>query len=132
MIRFRTSLLALAAVVSLALAAGPVSASQLKLHLSLGFGSTSGDLGVELVQQTPRKGAGGACMSEQEIAKAIGSGKIRSWAAIRQAAGIPDDYYETSDVQVCVRNGAPFYIVNMVSPKGENRKYVLNALDGSG
>lgn len=131
MIRFRSVLLALVAVVSLALAAGP-AAAQAKLNLGLGLGSPAAGVEIQVAQQTPRKGAGGACMSEQEIAKAIGSGQIRSWRAIRQMAGIPADYYETSDVRVCVRNGAPFYIVNMVSPKGENVKYVLNALDGSG
>jgi hypothetical protein len=131
MTRFRSYLLALAAVASLALAVEPTAAARLKLNLNLGYGSTGADLGITLAQQAPRKG-GGACLSEQQIAKAIASGQIRSWAAIRQAAGIPNDYYETSDVQVCVRNGAPFYIVNMVSPKGENVKYVLNALDGSG
>jgi hypothetical protein len=126
---FRSFLLALAAVVSLALAAAPAAA---QVRLSLGVGQSGASVGVEVAQQAPRKAAGGSCLSEEQIAKSIGSGQIRSWRAIRQMAGIPADYYETSDVRVCLRNGAPFYIVNMVSPKGENVKYVLNALDGSG
>jgi hypothetical protein len=127
MTRSRSILLALAAVVSFALAAEPAAA---QMRLNFGLGKSGGKLDIEIAQQTPRRG-GSSCFSEQQIAQAIASGEIRSWAAIRRMARIPDAYYETSDVQVCVRNGVPFYEVNMVSPKGENAKYRLNALDGS-
>ncbi|HEX4296494.1 MAG TPA: hypothetical protein VHZ56_00575 [Devosia sp.] len=73
----------------------------------------------------------GNCLSDQQIQAEIGSGQIQSWARIRKLAGIPKDYYETSDVQVCLRGGVPYFMVNMVSPKGENFKMVLNAVDGS-
>jgi hypothetical protein len=74
---------------------------------------------------------GGACMSEPEIAAAIASGQIQSWAKIRDLANVPRNYREASDVQVCMRGGAPYFIVSLVSPKGEYFKVVLNAVDGS-
>jgi len=76
-------------------------------------------------------GAGRACLSEPEIEAAIASGQIQSWAKIRDLANIPKNYKEASDVQVCLRAGVPYFIVSMVSPKGEYFKIVLNAVDGS-
>ena len=70
------------------------------------------------------------CLSDQEIQKEITSGMIRSWPAIKKLAGI-SNYQEVSDVRVCMINGKPFYEVNIVSPSGEAKKVVLNALDGS-
>ena len=74
---------------------------------------------------------GGDCWSNQQIQTEIASGQIQSWSRIRKLAGIPPDYHETSDTPVCIRGGAPHYVVNMASPKGEQFKYVLNAVDGS-
>ena len=76
-------------------------------------------------------GSGRACLSEPEIEAAIASGQIQSWAKIRDLANIPKNYKEASDVQVCMRAGQPYFIVSMVSPKGEYFKIVLNAVDGS-
>lgn len=76
--------------------------------------------------------AGGrACLSEPEIEAAIASGQIQSWAKIRELANIPRNYKEASDIQVCMRGGVPYFIVSMVSPKGEYFKIVLNAVNGS-
>src|SRR5690349_19431131 len=72
-----------------------------------------------------------ACLSEPEIEAAIASGQIQSWAKIRELANIPKNYREASDVQVCLRAGVPYFIVSMVSPKGEYFKIVLSAVDGS-
>lgn len=74
---------------------------------------------------------GGACLSEPQIEAAIASGKIQSWARIRQLANIPGNYREKSDVQVCMRGGVPYYIVTLASPKGDYFKEALNAVDGS-
>lgn len=76
-------------------------------------------------------GGGGSCLSEPQIAAAIASGQIQSWAQIRQLANIPKSYREASDVRVCMRGGVPYFIVSMVSPKGEYFKIMLNAVDGS-
>ena len=76
-------------------------------------------------------GGGRACLSEPEIEAAIASGQIQSWAKIKQLANIPKAYREASDVQVCTRAGQLYFIVSMVSPKGEYFKIVLNAVDGS-
>jgi hypothetical protein len=73
----------------------------------------------------------GACWSSAQVSSAIAEGTIKSWAKIRRIAGIPDDLYETSPVQVCMLDGVPYFIVNMSSPKGENVKIVRNAIDGS-
>ena len=72
-----------------------------------------------------------ACLSEPEIEAAIASGQIQSWAKIRELANIPRAYKEASDVQVCMRAQVPYFIVSLVSPKGEYVKIVLNAVDGS-
>ena len=76
-------------------------------------------------------GGGRTCLSEPEIEAAIASGEIQSWAKIKQLANIPKAYREASDVQVCTRAGQLYFIVSMVSPKGEYFKIVLNAVDGS-
>ncbi len=81
----------------------------------------------------PAQAAAGArdCLTEPQIEAAIASGQIQSWAKIRRLAKIPPEYKETSDVQVCLRAGVPYFIVSIVSPKGEYFKIVLNAVDGS-
>lgn len=71
------------------------------------------------------------CLTNQQIQTAIAAGQIKSWPKIRKLAGIPKDYRETADIQVCMQAGAPYFFVNMVSPKGENFKIVLNAVDGT-
>ena len=76
-------------------------------------------------------GGGGTCWSSAQVNSAIAQGTIKSWAKIRKLAGIADDLYETSPVQVCTRDGVPYFIVNMSSPKGESVKIVRNAVDGS-
>jgi hypothetical protein len=102
---FRSMILAALAAVALSLAsAGPSSAAN---------------------------GGGRACLSEPEIEAAIASGQIQSWAKVRELANIPRAYKEASDVQVCTRAGQLYFIVSMVSPKGEYFKIVLNAVDGS-
>jgi hypothetical protein len=128
MTQFRHRLIAAVAAVSLVLAAWPAAA---QVNIQLGIGGPNGGQ-VTIGGQLPRRAGGGQCLDDQQINRAIASGEIRSWPQIRKLAEIPASYYETSDVQVCLRNGVPYYIVNMVSPKGENVKYVLNALDGSG
>ena len=75
-------------------------------------------------------GKAGNCLSDQQIQSEIASGQIQSWPAIKRMAGIAN-YQEVSDVRVCLVNGAPFYQVNVVSPNGEAKKVVINALDGS-
>jgi hypothetical protein len=124
MIQFRPGLIALVAAVSLLLAAAPGYA-----QVNIQFGLDGGQ--VTIGAQLPRRAGLGECLNDKQINRAIASGQILSWPEIRRMAGIPADYYETSDVQVCMRRGVPFYVVNMSSPKGENTKYVLNALDGS-
>jgi hypothetical protein len=119
----RTWLIAVVAAAGLWLAAAPGYA---QVNIQLGIGNAQITLGGGL------RGGLGQCLNDRQIARAIANGEIRTWPEIRQLAGIPASYHETSDVKVCMRAGVPFYIVNMVSPKGENVKYVLNALDGSG
>jgi uncharacterized membrane protein YkoI len=75
-------------------------------------------------------GKAGSCWSDQQIQSEIASGQIQSWPAIKRLAGIAS-YQEVSDVRVCPVNGVPFYQVNVVSPNGEAKKVVINALDGS-
>lgn len=72
-----------------------------------------------------------SCLTDQQTRAAIGAGQIQTWPKIRKLGGIPPDYYETSDTPVCQRNGLYYYVVNMASPKGENFKIVLNAVDGT-
>ena len=74
---------------------------------------------------------GAACWSSAQVSSAIAQGTIKSWAKIRKLAGLADDLYETSPVEVCPRNGVPYFIVNMSSPKGESVKIVRNAIDGT-
>ena len=68
--------------------------------------------------------------SRSPIQAEIASGQIQSWPAIKKLAGI-SSYQEVSPVRVCRINGIPFYQVNIVSPNGEAKKVVINALDGS-
>ena len=72
---------------------------------------------------------GGDCLTDQEIQAQIESGQIKSWPKIKKIAGI-SSYQEVSDVRVCVVAGTPYYNVNIVSPSGEAKKVVLNAVDG--
>ena len=70
------------------------------------------------------------CLSDRQITAAIESGQILSWPKIKRLAGI-SAYEEVSDVQVCLIEDVPYYIVNVVSPGGEAAKIALNAVDGS-
>jgi len=70
------------------------------------------------------------CLTDKQITAAIESGQILSWPKIKRLGGI-SDYEEVSDVQVCMIDGVPFYILNVVSPEGEAAKIALNAVDGT-
>jgi len=74
---------------------------------------------------------GQGCWTDQETQAAIANGEIQTWSKIRKLGGVPSDYYVTADTPICVRNGVPYYVVSMTSPKGEQIKIVLNAVDGS-
>jgi hypothetical protein len=74
---------------------------------------------------------GGECLTDRAIQQAIAGGEIRSWAAIRRMAGVPSSFSEVSNVQLCRRGGGLYYVVSVVSPSGEARRLVLNAVDGS-
>lgn len=127
MISIRTISTAAALAASLLLVSLAPAAAAPGFNLGLGIGG--GGVGITI---GGGGGAGGGnCLSEAQIESAIASGQIKSWAQIRQLANIPKNYREASDVRVCMRGGAPFYIVSMVSPKGEYFKLVLNAVDGS-
>lgn len=105
MTSFRTILIVMAAAATLSLGAALPSAA---------------------VAQGPE-----SCLSDTEIQSAIAGGQIKSWPKIRKLAQIPKDYRETSDIQVCLTGGVPYFYVSMVSPKGEYLKIVLNAVDGT-
>ena len=87
-------------------------------------------LAVAAPAQAQIAGKQANCLSDQEIQTEIASGQIQSWPAIKKLAGI-SSYQEVSPVRVCRVNGVPFYEVNIVSPSGEAKKVVINALDGS-
>lgn len=70
------------------------------------------------------------CFTDREIQSAIESGQILSWPKVKRLAGI-SAYEEVSDVQVCMIDGVPYYILNVVSPGGEAAKIALNAMDGT-
>jgi hypothetical protein len=70
------------------------------------------------------------CFSDRQIQVAIESGQILSWPKIKRLAGI-SAYQEVSDVQVCMIEGVPYYILNVISPEGEAAKIALNAVDGT-
>lgn len=70
------------------------------------------------------------CFSDRQIQMAIEGGQIQSWPKIKRLAGI-SDYEEVSDVQVCMIEGVPYYILNVISPEGEAAKIALNAVDGT-
>jgi len=82
---------------------------------------------------TASSGATGdsGCWSDKQTQTAIAAGQIQTWSKIRKLGGVPSEYHETSDTPVCPRNGIPFYVVTMASPKGEQFKIVLNAVDGT-
>ena len=69
-------------------------------------------------------------LPDRQITAAIESGQILSWPKIKKLAGI-SAYEEVSDVQVCMIDEVPFYILNVVSPEGEAAKIALNAVDGT-
>ena len=73
---------------------------------------------------------GGDCLSDGQIQAAIESGEIQSWPKIKKLAGI-SAYEEVSDVKVCLIDGIPYYMLNVISPNGEATKIVLNAVDGT-
>ena len=70
------------------------------------------------------------CLSDDQIQTAIESGQIQSWPKIKRLAGI-STYEEVSDVKVCLIEGVPYYMLNVISPNGEATKIVLNAVDGT-
>jgi hypothetical protein len=131
MIRIRTILLTMAAAVSLSSAIVPASAAPPFGDRGGGGFPLGGRGGITLNIPAAPSNGDRRCLSEAEIEAAISSGRIQSWAKIRALANIPKEYRETSDVQVCLRGGTPYFIVSMVSPKGEYFKIVLNAVDGS-
>jgi hypothetical protein len=69
------------------------------------------------------------CLTDRQITAAIESGQILSWPKIKKLAGI--SAYKADEVQVCLIDGVPFYIVNVISPEGEAAKIALNAVDGT-
>jgi hypothetical protein len=71
------------------------------------------------------------CLTDAQIQAAIQAGQFLSWPKVKKLAGIADTYQEVSDIKVCLRNGVPYYYVNVVSPSGEASKVVVNAIDGS-
>jgi hypothetical protein len=70
------------------------------------------------------------CLSDRQIQAAIEQGSILSWPKIKKLAGI-SAYEEVSDIQVCMIDGVPYYILNVISPGGEAAKIALNAVDGT-
>ena len=70
------------------------------------------------------------CLSDRQIQTAIESGQIQSWPKIKKLAGI-SSYQEVSEIQVCMIDGIPYYMLNVISPEGEASKIVLNAVDGT-
>jgi len=70
------------------------------------------------------------CLTDRQITAAIESGQILSWPKIKKLAGI-SAYQEVSDVQVCLIEDVPYYILNVISPGGEAAKIALNAVDGT-
>jgi hypothetical protein len=70
------------------------------------------------------------CLSDRQITAAIQSGQILSWPKIKKLAGI-SAYQEVSDLEVCMIEGVPYYILNVISPGGEAAKIALNAVDGT-
>ena len=74
---------------------------------------------------------GGACWSDKQTQTAIAAGQIQTWSKIRKLGNVPSDYHETSDTPICPKGGVPYYVVTMASPKGEQFKIVLNAVDGT-
>lgn len=70
------------------------------------------------------------CLTDRQIQTAIESGSILSWPKIKKLAGI-SAYEEVSDVEVCMIDGVPYYILNVISPGGEAAKIALNAVDGT-
>ena len=77
-----------------------------------------------------RSGEEFSCLSDRQIQSAIEEGSILSWPKVKQLAGI-STYEEVSDVEVCMIDGVPFYILNVISPEGEAAKIALNAVDGT-
>ena len=70
------------------------------------------------------------CLSDRQIQSAIEQGRILSWPKIKRLAGI-SAYQEVSDVQVCMIDGVPYYMLNVISPEGEATRIALNAVDGT-
>ncbi len=85
---------------------------------------------ISLTAAMPAFAQGRECLTDRQIQSSIETGKIQSWPKIKRLAGI-SDYDEVSDVQVCMIQGVPYYMLNVVSPGGEASKIALNALDGT-
>ena len=85
---------------------------------------------VPAFAQVRARGGELECLTDRQIQVAIEAGDILSWPKIKRLAGI-STYEEVSDVEVCMIDGVPFYILNVVSPGGEAAKIALNAVDGT-
>ena len=70
------------------------------------------------------------CLTDRQIQTAIEQGQILSWPKIKKLAGI-STYEEVSDLKVCMIEGVPYYILNVISPGGEAAKIALNAVDAT-
>jgi hypothetical protein len=79
---------------------------------------------------SPAASQGLECLTNRQVQGAIESGQILSWPKIKGIAGI-SDYEEVSNAKVCMIDGAPYYVVNVISPSGEASKITLNAVDGT-
>jgi len=85
---------------------------------------------ISLAAAMPALAQGSDCLSDRDIQTAIESGRILSWPTVKRMAGIAA-YEEVSDVKVCMIDGVPVYILNVISPAGEASKIALNAVDGT-
>lgn len=85
---------------------------------------------ISLAAAMPAFAQGRDCLSDMQIQAAIESGQIQSWPKIKRLVGI-SDYDEVSDIQVCMIDSIPYYMLNVVSPDGEASKIAVNAVDGT-
>lgn len=79
---------------------------------------------------TPVAAQGEQCLSDYDIQAQIESGQIKSWATIKNLAGVPKGTKD-GDLKVCMRGSQLYYYVNVVFPGGAARKLILNAVDAS-
>jgi hypothetical protein len=86
---------------------------------------------LSLTAIAPAHAQGEECLTDGQIQTSIRDGEFQSWPKVKRLAGFGQDYEEVSGVEVCLQDGIPYYYVNVVSPDGEARKIVVNAIDGS-